>query len=147
MKNEHEFNAYITKTVKKLGTDYKIIKASDRFKLGVPDWLIIHEGRVVALESKFIKSVPSRGKLLDRQVTMPQVSFMKSIVLAGGRSFVIVGIQEIREFIVAPYVVFNEGNITVDEYSNNSGLFTVYSFGPEGIDAAVTHMFEGFYNG
>jgi hypothetical protein len=147
MKNEHEFNAYFTKTVKKMGTIYKIIKASDRFKLGVPDWLIIHDGKIVALESKFVKSIPSRGKILDRQVTMPQVSFLKSIALAGGRAYVIVGIQEIRKFIVAPYIVFNDGNITVEEYRNNPGLFTVYSFGEEGVQTAILDMFTGFYNG
>lgn len=91
MRTENEFNARLTKDIRKLGTTYKAIKMSDRFKIGVPDWLMFYEGRAVAVEAKFVQKIPPKRKVLSHPVTGPQISYMKSLSLAGVPCKVIIG--------------------------------------------------------
>lgn len=91
MNNENDFNGYITKEVRKLGTDYKAIKLSDKFKIGLPDWIMFYRGQAVAVESKYVQRLPKRGKVLKHPVTGPQISYMNSLSLAGVSCKVVIG--------------------------------------------------------
>jgi len=91
MNTENDFNGYITKEIRKLGTDYKAIKLSDKFKIGLPDWIMFYRGQAVAVESKFVRRLPKRGKVLKHPVTGPQISYLSSLSMAGVTCKVIVG--------------------------------------------------------
>lgn len=143
MDSEHEFNAYITKTIKKMGTDYKIIKTSDRFKLGLADWLLIHKGRAIAIESKFIKKVGLRGGLLSHPLSPVQYSFLKSIELAGGLSYVLLGIRDSNEMLCFDYRALKGGNMKVKEFHENPGLYWKFHIHYEDVEGMIRQMFEG----
>ena len=116
MNNENEFNAWLTKDIRKLGTEIKAIKLSDRFRSGVSDWLIFHKGLTIAVESKAVKELPKRGRALKHPVTGPQLSFFESMRLAGICGFVIVAELDIRAMTVIPYPsVPRSGNFTVED--------------------------------
>lgn len=93
MRNENDFNAYLTKEIRKLGTDYKAIKLADKFRIGMPDWLMFYKGLAVGVEAKFIRGKPKKdtSKLLAHPVTAPQISYMKSLELAGVKCKVLIG--------------------------------------------------------
>lgn len=117
MKNENEFNAWMTSQIRKLGTRYKAIKLSDRFRFGVSDWLIFHDGKGIAVESKAIKNLPKtmRGKALKHPVTGPQMTFFESMRLAGIKGYVIVAILDHRSITAVPYpCVPKHGNFPIE---------------------------------
>lgn len=119
MNNENEFNAWLTKDIKKLGSSIKAVKFSDRFRPGVSDWLIFHNGITIAVESKAIKSLPKRGNALKHPVTGPQMTFFESMRLAGICGFVIVAELDIRVITAIPYPhVPENGNFPVKEISS-----------------------------
>jgi len=138
MKTENEFNAFVTKQIQKLGSAYKAIKASDRFHIGISDWLIYHDGKAIAVESKFIKKKPKSGKLLGHTITGPQITFLKTMELAGTRGFVIIGIDEICQIAVIPSdKIPKDGNYNVKEFH------TDYWYYFSEIESMLNFMFNG----
>ncbi|MCJ7523200.1 MAG: hypothetical protein MUP21_13425 [Dehalococcoidia bacterium] len=102
-----------------MGNKYKVQKVSDRFKAGVSDWLIFHEGMVIAIESKYIMRVPSQPgtKLLRHVVSGPQRTYMKTMVEAHVPCWVIVGIGTERKIVAVPFSeVPATGNWTAAEF-------------------------------
>lgn len=121
MKNENEFNAYLTKEIRKLGSDYKAVKMCDRFKVGVPDWLIFYKGKPVAVEAKFVKNLPKTkaGKVLGHPVTGAQITFLKGMALAGVSGKIIIASLEESLVRVVPLEILPEnGNFTLEEFKN-----------------------------
>lgn len=138
MKTENEFNAFVTKQIQKLGSSYKAIKASDRFHIGISDWLIYHDGKAVAVESKFIKKIPKSGKLLGHTITGPQITFLKTMELAGTQGFVIIGVGDRSQIAVIPTELLpKEGNYNVKEFH------TDYWYYFSEIESMLNFMFSG----
>lgn len=138
MKTENEFNAFVTKQIQKLGSSYKAIKASDRFHIGISDWLIYHDGKAIAVESKFVKKIPKSGKLLGHTITGPQITFLKTMELAGTRGFVIIGFGELGQIAVIPTEeIPKEGNYNVKDLSTEHW----YYFNE--IEGMLSFMFSG----
>lgn len=118
MNTENEFNAYLTKEIRKLGTSYKAIKMSDRFKIGVPDWIMFHAGKSVAVEAKFARKLPQRGKVLNHPVTGPQISYLKSLALAGVPGKVLIAASFDNLIRIVPLESLPEdGNFTTEEFN------------------------------
>lgn len=124
MKTEHEFNKFLTRQFKILGTEYKAIKTSDRFKIGLPDWIVIHKGRTVAIEVKFVRSIPKKGKLLKHEVSGAQRSNLTSFKLAGAPSFVLIGVGDQKTMYV--FRSLDSGNITVEELNELIGVYNTW---------------------
>jgi len=141
LRTENEFNARLTRDIRKLGTTYKAIKMSDRFKIGVPDWLMFYEGRAVAVEAKFIQKIPARRKVLSHPVTGPQISYMKSLTLAGVPCKVIIGAAfDDLVRVVDLEDLPEDGNFSVEQFAlitetgsckmSETGIFMQRLFGP-----------------
>jgi hypothetical protein len=79
MKTEHDFNAWLKKEFRQFD-EYKAVKISDRFKIGLPDWLIFHKGKAVVVECKFAKNMTDKStkNLLTHSVKPPQITALKS---------------------------------------------------------------------
>lgn len=128
MGTENTFNGYVTSVMKRMGNKFKVQKVSDRFKSGVSDWLVFHEGLVIALESKYIQKMPLQPetKLLRHTVTGPQRTYMKTLAEANVPSWVIVGIGVERRIVVVPFPdIPVAGNWTAAEFlAQQKSLFT-----------------------
>ena len=106
MDGENRFNSVLGSSIRKLGSDYYVMKTSDRFASGVSDFIIFYQGRAVCLESKFIKNMPKKtGLVLNHAFSPTQIGFRNKIGAAGVPWYGIVGIDETRTIVVI------EGNL------------------------------------
>lgn len=112
MKSEHEFNAFLKKEFRKY-SEYKAIKISDRFKIGLPDWLIFHDGRAVAVECKWAKEYKIESNILGHSLSAPQVTVLKSFEGVQVPAVVLVGLSDTKTMAVGSWAAFTKGgNIT-----------------------------------
>jgi len=133
----------VTSVVKRMGNTFKVQKISDRFKAGVSDWLIFHEGLVIAIESKYIHKVPLQPgtKLLRHVVSGPQRTYMKTLAEAHVPCWVIVGIGTERRIIVVPFSALPAaGNWTAAEFTEQREVSSVYAY--DGIPMMIRDMFD-----
>ncbi|NDG28273.1 MAG: hypothetical protein EB120_13995, partial [Proteobacteria bacterium] len=73
MKNENEFNAALSKALRRLQPRVFMIKASDKFTIGISDFLIFGFGKTLALECKYAREWPSdKAQLLKHPFTGEQ---------------------------------------------------------------------------
>lgn len=70
-------------------------KASDKYKAGVSDFLIWTNGLSLAMEVKFIKTIPKPTiKLLGHTFSTEQISFLQGFdILGGGKAFGLIGVD------------------------------------------------------
>jgi len=142
MATENDFNAKVTDAIRKMGTSYKAMKVSDRFKSGCADWLIFHCGLAVAVEAKYAQSLPKKGKVLKHPVTGPQRTFLKTMGAANIPGWVILGLADYRKIVAVPLSLLPpDGNWTraeIDELLLNPYC---YSFGevPEMVKMMFNH--------
>lgn len=112
MKNENEFNAYLQKEFKK-HSEYKAVKVSDRFKIGLPDWLIFHTGCAAAVECKYAKTWRLNQNMLGHPVSRPQITALKSFHNVNIPSAILIGVDDAKTMYLGPYeVVTKTGNVT-----------------------------------
>ncbi len=126
MKTEHEFNAYLSKELKKLKPAVYAQKMSDRFAVGVSDFLLFHNGRATVFETKFVRELPKRnGKVLSHAFDGKQLTYFKSISNTGNSAFGVVGVGEEKTAYVIPfYNIPESGNWTAPELkSSAAGVF------------------------
>ena len=110
MKNENDFNKFLSKELRKLGPSLFALKASDKFSAGVSDFLTWYNCHSTVIESKFVRDWPSdRAKLLQHTFTGPQRTFMESVELAGCRGIGLVGIGSEKRFFVVDFSQIPEG--------------------------------------
>lgn len=139
MKNENEFNAFLKKEFKK-HAEYKAIKISDRFKIGLPDWLIFHDGAAVAVECKFAKEFKKAG-MLYHKVTPPQLTTLKGFSAVKIPALIVIGVGDERLIYVGSHKhVTDTGNITGEVLKRN--FFTAGYFDASGVRVALTSMFD-----
>jgi len=101
MKNENDFNRYLSKEFSKRSPELHYLKASDKFTAGVSDFLLWHAGRSAALECKFVSTWPSdKANLLKHTFTGAQKTFLESITLAHGRGVGLVAVGSEKMFYV-----------------------------------------------
>jgi len=111
VKNENEFNSFLSREFKKC-KGYKAVKVSDRFKIGLPDWLLFHEGRAVAAECKFAKEW-KKGNMLGHAVTAPQITALEGFSSVNVSSRVVVGVADPRVIYVGCFRdITDKGNVT-----------------------------------
>lgn len=102
MKDENAFNAFLKKEFKK-HSEYKALKVSDRFKIGIPDWLIFHTGCAVAVECKFTKNWNYDKNLLKHPVSQPQLSTLTGFYQVGVPAAVLIGIDDTCSMLVGSH--------------------------------------------
>ena len=128
MKTEGNFNSHLSKQFKKLAPDVHYLKASDRFAVGVSDFLVFGKGKTLAIESKFVNTVPGDNvRLLNHEFTGPQLTFLESMELAGCRALGLVGIKEFgRMYLIERR--FLKNNWKVREFLELLPEFAEYEF-------------------
>lgn len=111
MKSEHQFNAFLKKEFKK-HEDFKAVKVSDRFKIGLPDWMIFHSGRAVVVECKWAATCSLTVNALGHTLSKTQITALKSFSKVGVTGAVLIGFGPTKSMSVGCYSHFNDaGNI------------------------------------
>lgn len=89
MKTENDFNAYLSKELRRYIPDLHFIKASDKHIAGVPDFILWSESTSRGLEVKFIKEFPKteRGKVLKHAFGGKQISFLSHMEKTANHGF------------------------------------------------------------
>ena len=129
MRGENEFNRHLSKELKKLKPKTFHLKVSDRFQSGVSDFLLIRDGRAVALEVKFVKKVGSgEAKLLSHPFTGPQLSFFRNVVGSGGKAFGLIAVGSERKFYLIPFSNISSGNWSKDEFIKYQEVFSDFDY-------------------
>ena len=139
MKTENEFNRYLREKMN--FESVKAFKMSDRFQIGAADWLIFAEGRVVAIESKFIKKVGSRGSLLKHPVTGPQITFMRGLEKVDVPGWILIGVGEERKMYLAFWDIFIDGNIDVKVFRSKLEEGDITSYGMNDVGELLNSVF------
>lgn len=130
MATENDFNGYFTTHVRRMGTSFKAVKISDKVKAGISDFLIFHEGRAIAIESKHVqKWPPGKGNALKHPVSGPQQTFLKGMSLAGVPGFVMVAcaVDRVVTMIPAEFVP-ESGNWNREELLEARKLYGSYGY-------------------
>lgn len=120
MRTENDFNAKLGKELKKLSPSVKFIKASDRFTIGVSDFLIWAYGKNVGVESKLIKEYPVKGtsKLLSRPFTGAQRTFLNELEMSGSKGYGLVAVKsEKKMYLIRSKDIPKSGNWTLAEFN------------------------------
>ena len=129
MKTEGEFNRFLGKEFRKMKPDLFHIKISDRFQNGVSDFLLIKEGKAVALEVKFLKKVGSgESRLLSHPFTGTQLSFFKNFALSGGKAFGLIAVAEQRKVYILPFSGIGTGNWSKNEFRKYAEVFSEFNY-------------------
>lgn len=129
MKDENEFNARFSKQIKLMGSSFAVDKNSDRFRLGVADFAIYHQGLALSLESKFVKTLPKKGdaKVLKHPISGAQITYLKRMQLAGVRAGAIVGVLPYKKIVVVP-MAYMATNWTLAEFEKLCQVCSKYDF-------------------
>lgn len=119
MRDENALNSHIGKQLTKLqprGLAY--MKAADKFRSGVSDFLVWWQGNSFAIEVKFIKDWPSdKAKLLTHQFKPEQITFLENIDLSENGAFGLVGVDSERLMYLIPLeLIPRSGNWKTGEF-------------------------------
>lgn len=103
MKDENDFNARLSRELRKLHPKTYHTKTSDRFSVGISDFLIWRGGKTLAIEIKFCKCLAEKNLvLLKHPFTGAQQTQLENHELVGNRAFGGVYINDSNQFVVIP---------------------------------------------
>ena len=94
MKNENDLNAWLSRQFKRRTPALHYLKTSDKYGIGIPDFLLWRGGVGGAMESKFIRDWPKKtaSSLLRHPFSGPQITRLAEFRGAGAPSFGLVGV-------------------------------------------------------
>jgi len=114
VKNENEFNAYISKQLRLIRNEAKIafLKTSEKFAVGVSDFLVFKDGHAACLECKFIKELPDRSgtQVLRHPFGGAQLKFFDDMQIGAVPAWGVVGVKEYDVIVLVDRLVVGKGN-------------------------------------
>jgi len=120
VRTENELNSLLSRELKKVEQLHGTVslKTSDRFQVGISDFLIWHNDTSIGIESKFTKSLPKKdGLVLSRPFTGPQRTWLSRMSRTGCGGFGLVGIDSLKTAYVFHRAHIPEsGNWTKSEF-------------------------------
>jgi len=114
--SEKSFVMGIQRSILRAHEDAFVWKTNDRFSLGMPDLLVVIEGRLYALEAKAIRWPMNIKKVLKHPFSGPQMSVIKQLSAAGAFAAGIVGVSKDSARLVLPDMFNRNGNFTKEEF-------------------------------
>jgi hypothetical protein len=111
MATENDFNAKLSANFKKLESQgFLTLKMAEKYHIGIPDFLIWHDGRCAGLEVKFVKELPKgRGKVLGHAFDGRQLTFLQRIAMAGGPAWGLVVVHSEKKMYLFYFTDIPEG--------------------------------------
>jgi len=136
MRDESAFNQYLGKELTKLHQQkLSHMKAADKFRSGVSDFLVWWMGTSLALECKFVKNTgqlpyDSKKKLLSHPFTGEQITFLEGISLSGNLAWGLVALDFSKQMILIPCREIPEvGNWRICDFLEEAdGVFKAFYY-------------------
>ena len=148
MKNEHAFNNYLGKELRRMIPDLHVYKAADKYSV-VPDFLLWCVGTSSSVEVKFVKDIPDSGKakVLTHPFSGGQIAFMRHMEKTKNFSYGLVAKHSSKiMYVIRCNDIPDKGNFSVDEF--NALPKKLFEYGD--IEALVGYFFfdhsEGNYD-
>jgi hypothetical protein len=141
MKTEGDFNAYLSKELRRFTPKVAVLKIADKFTTGISDFLIWANGRSLALESKFITELPTRAttKILSHPFSGAQTTFLETINLAGSISYGLIAIDSEKKFyLIYHSFIPQDGNFTRQQFEETPKA----AFDYKDIEGFLTFIFD-----
>lgn len=125
MKNENQFNAYLSKEFRARHSRHEIfhLKASDKFTAGVSDFLLWGNGYSCGLETKFTDTIDRKANtlVLEHTFTGAQQTYLESMRIAGSGNYGLVAVKDISAmFLINGVQIPESGNWTAQEFAEQS---------------------------
>lgn len=121
MKTENDFNAFLSSEFKRYLPGISALKTSDKYQIGLPDFIIWGYGLSAGVESKFILDFPKRKgtKVLKHPFKRDQISKLKEIDDTLNRGYGIVGVKKNKIIYVFDVrdIPYPSGNWTYEEFT------------------------------
>jgi penicillin-binding protein-related factor A (putative recombinase) len=128
MKTEHDFNAHLSKKLRELQPHVFHVKVSDKYHIGLSDFLIWKSGVTLALEAKFVKKRPPSGRMLNFAFKPAQITFLKQMEMAGNLPFGLVAIGEERTMFPIPLTNIPAGGNWDNDRAFREACFSHFHF-------------------
>ena len=137
---ENDFNAELSKHLRKMTPEVHYIKASDKFTVGISDFLLWHKGTCAAVESKYVREWPRpSANLLKHAFTGPQVTFLESVALTKNKAYGLIGVGEEQKMYLVNWVqIPPSGNWTTRQFIEMQ--FTTFAI--KDVDGLVRWIFN-----
>lgn len=145
MTTENDFNRKLSTYLKAYSKVVFTRKLSDKYQVGMSDFMIIHGGKTAFVESKWKKEL--KGPLAH-PFSGAQVSFMKQAANAGALCFGLIGIQSEAKMVLIP----SHGIDASGNYRDVTDVYNAFSKFPitkDGLAGVLECMFgvENFWRG
>lgn len=138
MKTEGEFNAFISKELKKR-KDLLAIKTADKYRAGLSDFIILCQANTVAIESKFIKNpVDNCPNILAHPFSPVQLAFLKRVSATGCGAWGLIAVKQNKTMYLVLERQLAEKMSLVQVESACCGRFEI---SPEGVRLMAVFLF------
>lgn len=138
---ENDFNSEVlSKGLRRLSPEVHYYKASDKFTVGVSDYIIWGWGQSAVLESKFVAEWPGPNReLLKHEFKGAQTTFLESVALTKNRAWGCIGIGEEKKIYVFSHLQIPPGG----NWKTSQFQYMQYkSFGFKDVDLLARWLFE-----
>ena len=104
MKDENSFNRWFSQQLNKIPYIFAN-KFSDKYKRGVPDFIIMGNGTCIAIETKFCPALPERSttSLLSHGFSPEQVNFGRSMISTGNNMYGLIYCDQEKSMYLIPW--------------------------------------------
>jgi penicillin-binding protein-related factor A (putative recombinase) len=147
MTTENDFNRKLSSYLKTYSPLVFTRKLSDKYQVGMSDFMVIHGGETAFIESKWKKEL--KGPLAH-PFSGAQISFMKQASGAGALCFGLIGIESMSKMLLLPsHGIQPSGNFR--DFTDTYNAFADLSFPitKDGLAAMLESVFglEKFWRG
>lgn len=103
-KNEGDLNAYFSKEWKKQYPKLKVVKAADKFQVGLSDFMLYKDGTARGIEVKLVKELPARAStnILKHEFAGSQITYLKDLDLTGNKGFGLLAVEPLEIVFMIP---------------------------------------------
>ena len=107
---ESGFKSQLSKGIRKLNPNVKVVSVSDRYTGGISDLLIWYAGSSLAAELKYVQEFKG-NKLLKHLFTKLQIQFIRDIIGSDNSAFGVLGTKDRLYIIPLDYLTINDGQV------------------------------------
>lgn len=149
MRTENDFNAYLSKELRKHIPDLHFSKLSDKHIAGIPDFMLWSMATSRGLESKMITGFPKtdKGRILTKHpFTQKQLSYMGFMEKTANHAFGLIFCKENNfMYLVRHKDIPESGNWSYGEFKEalEKGIFKVFL--KSEIQELLQTMFKNYY--
>ena len=144
MNNEHAFNQYLGRELKKLRPYIYHLKASEKFHRGISDFLIWRGGKCAVLEVKFIRDLGKEtSNLLKHSFTGPQQTFLQIIDKTGTYAWGLIAIKsEQKMYLIPQRLIPMSGNWKNSDFKLLITKNEIFEFSFVQVRTLIDHIFK-----